>query len=317
MLKESHTSEFIYTYAYHGDERELCQLEMRSFFGMDSSSNILKCSTPIDPTRSPFMKERMEVMYEGDSLDDILKQVENINLFESTFKVTCMNDSDLDTTKKLHLEERRKIEREIGLVIEGEPDFKQPDQAFAVVTLDGRWYFGKYQKSEAVWFRHIKKPRSYSTALSTRVARAVANIAVPNPQGIRAIDPCCGIGTVLVEALSMGIDIVGRDINPLVTTGSRENIAHFGYQGDVTLGPIADVSTNYDVAIIDMPYNLFTHITPEEQHSILQHARRFAKKVVVITIESIDEMIEDVGFKITDRCVAKKGTFTREIIICV
>ena len=57
--------------------------------------------------------------------------------------------------------------------------------------------------------------------------------------------------------------------------------------------------------------------TPEEQHSILQHARRFAKKVVVITIESIDEMIENVGFKITDRCVAKEAAFTREIIICV
>ena len=108
LLKESHTPEFIYTYAYHGDERDLCQLEMRSFFGMDSSSNILKCSTPIDPTRSPFMKERIEVMYEGDSLDDILKQVENINLFESTFKVTCINDSDLDTTKKFDLEKRRK-----------------------------------------------------------------------------------------------------------------------------------------------------------------------------------------------------------------
>ncbi|GAA3334615.1 hypothetical protein GCM10020331_103270 [Ectobacillus funiculus] len=72
-----------------------------------------------------------------------------------------------------------------------------------------------------------KKPHSYSTSLSTRVARAVANIAVPDPTGIKAIDPCCGIGTVLVEALSMGINIVGSDINPLVLPGARENIAHF------------------------------------------------------------------------------------------
>ena len=125
----------------------------------------------------------------------------------------------------------------------------------------------------------------YSTALSTRDARAVANIAVPNPSGVRVIDPCCGIGTVLVEALSMGIDIVGRDINPLVVGGSRENIAYFGLEGVVTLGPISDVVENYDVAIIDMPYNLFTHITADEQLDIVKQARRFAKKVVIVTIK--------------------------------
>lgn len=97
----------------------------------------------------------------------------------------------------------------------------------------------------------------YSTALSTRVARAVANIAIPHPKGVRAIDPCCGIGTVLVEALSMGINIVGRDINPRVVLGSRKNIAHFELEGTVEIGPIAEVVDDYDVAIIDMPYNLY------------------------------------------------------------
>src|SRR6185369_6412097 len=96
-----------------------------------------------------------------------------------------------------------------------------PERVFGIVIIGGRWYFGTYMESEAVWFHHVKKPRSYSTSLSTRVARAVANIAVPNPDGVKAIDPCCGIGTVVVEALSMGIDIVGRDINPLVVIGSR------------------------------------------------------------------------------------------------
>jgi tRNA G10 N-methylase Trm11 len=115
----------------------------------------------------------------------------------------------------------------------------------------------------------------------------------------------------------MGINIVGRDINPLVTSGSRENIAHFGLEGDVMTGPISDVSKSYDVAIIDMPYNLYTHATPEDQLSILKHARRFAKKVVVITIESIDDMIEKAGFEISDRGVARKGLFTRHIIVCV
>ena len=168
---------------------------------------------------------------------------------------------------KYHLVNGGRLSVRLAFKSDGEPDLNHPDLIFGLVTLGGRWYFGIYHKSESVWLHHLKKPREYSTALSTRVARAIANIAVPNPKGIQAIDPCCGIGTVLVEALSMGIDIVGRDINPLVTSGSRENVAHFGYTCDVTVGPISEVTKNYDVAIIDMPYNLVTYVTPDYSSS--------------------------------------------------
>jgi len=310
------TGDFIYTYAYTGDEESLCHLEMRSFFEKDTQAKILKSSIEINPSRSPFMKERIQVIFDGDELSDILKQVEDVNMLDSTFKVIFVKINDLAATEKVEYQQKREIERKIGLIIEGEADVHHPDITFGLVPFEGRWYFGKYLKNEAVWLHHLKKPREYSTALSTRVARAVANIAVPNPEGVRAIDPCCGIGTVLVEALSMGIDIVGRDINPLVVLGSRENIAHFGLSGDVDLGPIAEVTSNYDSTIIDMPYNLYTHATPEDQLSILKHARPFSKKLVVVTIETIDHMIEEAGFHIIDRCVAKKGIFSREVLVC-
>ena len=308
---------FIYTYTQHTDEHDLCMLEMRSFFGFDVTSTVLRSSIEINPSRSAFMKERLEILYEGNSLEEISQQVEQYDLGESTFRVVSLNTTDLDTTKKIGHPERRKIEREIGLRVNGTPDLvNSPANTFGIVLLDGKWYFGKHVESESVWFLHQKKPHMYSTALSTRVARAVANIAVPHPEGVRAIDPCCGIGTVLVEALSMGINIVGRDINPRVVLGSRKNIAHFELEGSVEIGPIAEVVDDYDVAIIDMPYNLFTHITPEDQLEILKEARRFTKKVIVVTIETIDHMVEEAGFVITDRCVAKKGHFIRQVLVC-
>lgn len=316
MNQPTRTNEFIYTYAYTPDEEDLCHLEMRSFFGIDTRMKILKSNLEIEPSRSPFMKERIDILFDGNELSDILKQVEAIKMGDSTFKVIFVKINDLVSSEKVEYDQKRQIEREIGMIIEGDADVHQPDFTFGLVPFEGRWYFGKYVKSEAVWLHHLKKPREYSTALSTRVARAVANIAVPEPEGIKAIDPCCGIGTVLVEALSMGIDIVGRDINPLVVLGSRENIAHFGLSGDVDLGPIAEVQEQYDATIIDMPYNLYTHATPEDQLSILKHARPFSKKLVVVTIENIDHMIESAGFTITDRCTAKKGIFSREILVC-
>ncbi|MDQ0428764.1 tRNA G10 N-methylase Trm11 [Planomicrobium stackebrandtii] len=316
MNRLTATGDYIYTYAYTNDEKALCQLEMRSFFGKDTSEKIVKSGVAIDPSRSPFIKERVELYFEGDTLQDILEQTGEVDMADATFKVIFLKINGLSELDQVDYLGKRDVERQIGSAITGEADVHQPDVTFGLIPFEGRWYFGRYLQSEPVWFKHMKKPREYSTALSTRVARAVANIAVPQPEGVKAIDPCCGIGTVLVEALSMGIDIVGRDINPLVVDGSRENIAHFGLAGEVALGPIAEVEDEYDVAIIDMPYNLYTHATPADQLAILKDAHPFTEKLLVVTIEKMDHMIEEAGFVVTDRCVAKKGLFLREILVC-
>ncbi|MFJ7406092.1 MULTISPECIES: TRM11 family SAM-dependent methyltransferase [unclassified Lysinibacillus] len=307
---------YIYTYVHHVDEYDLCRMEMRAFFNLDSEANFIISNVEVDPSRSPFIEERLEVLYEENSIDNIKKLVKHFIIDAKTYKVVCLNTFDIGNTKKIAQPERRLLERELGLLIEGEPDLDYPEVVFGVILIDGKWYFGIHSKSESIWRKHLHKPHSYSTALSTRVARAVANIAVPHPQKIRAIDPCCGIGTVIIEALSMGMTIEGRDINPLVCKGSRENIAYFGLQGKITLGPISEVTEHYDVAIIDLPYNLFTHSSREDQFEIVKHARRIAEQVVIVTIETIDDLLADAGLVIVDRCIAKKQRFLRQILLC-
>ena len=93
--------QFIYTYVRHGDEYDLCKLEMRSFFGFDSASNVLLADVEVNPSRSPFMKERLEVLYEADSWDSLVQQVGRLDVQGTTFKVGCMNTMDLDSTKKI------------------------------------------------------------------------------------------------------------------------------------------------------------------------------------------------------------------------
>lgn len=95
MNNHSKTPACIYTYAFREEERALCYLEMRSFFGTESHVNILKSDVKIDPSRSAFIKERVEVMYEGDDLESILKQVEQIDLAGATFKVIFVKINDL------------------------------------------------------------------------------------------------------------------------------------------------------------------------------------------------------------------------------
>lgn len=305
---------YLYTYACSPEEEPLCQMEMRSLFGCEAGPYVILSKKKIEPERSPFIRERIEVMFEGDTYHSLAEQAKNLVIGEETFKVLLIKDNDLEV--RLSLQKRRSIEREIGLSIQGVAELEHPTHLFAVIPYKGVWYFGRYKKGEAVWLKHQQKPREYSTALSTRMARAVVNIAVPKVEGTKVIDPCCGIGTVLIEALSMGMDITGRDIKPLPAIGARENIAYFGYECDVRKGPIEEVAEHYDSAIIDLPYNLCHTASPEEQLSILIHANRIADRIVVVTGEPIDAMIEQAGLIIMDRCEAKKPGFTREILLC-
>ncbi|MGG1593561.1 TRM11 family SAM-dependent methyltransferase [Terribacillus saccharophilus] len=311
-------NEYLYVYTMGLEERSLCRLEQRMLFGQETD-NLIKSTRMVEPSRSPFIKGRLSILYYGDSIEEIVKQVSQIELDNKTFKVVYIKINDLPKNQKIEFEDQRVIEKEVGWNIIGEAEMRNPDVLFGIIPFQGRWYFGSYLDSESVWLHHAKKPQEYSTALSTRLARAVVNIAAPDPAGVSIIDPCCGIGTVLVEALSMGVAINGADRNPLAVKGARENIAHFNYHGEVVVQDIAEQEGHYDIAIVDMPYNLYSSATVEEQYTIIKHARRIADRVVILTIEDMDEMILKAGFTILDRCVANKGLkalFSRQVIVC-
>ncbi|MBP1157602.1 MULTISPECIES: RNA methyltransferase [unclassified Paenibacillus] len=301
----------LYTYACHEDERTLCRMELSALFGTELREGWLESPLDINVSRSPFVKVRINILYEGHSPQEIAERVGELELNGATFKIIFV-----ETDGRLEYSGRRAVEREVGARVRGRADVRNPEVVFALANPGGRWLFGIYAKNEAVWLKHNDKPQHYSTALSTRVARAVANIAVPHPEGRKAIDPCCGIGTVLVEALSMGIDIVGFDINPLAVRGARVNLAHFGMPNIVGLSGIGDVSGSYDAAIVDLPYNLCSRISEEEQLALLGHARRLAGTAVLITTETVDHLIGQAGFTIADRCFIKKGSFVRQVMVC-
>lgn len=308
--------QYIYTYVYQINEVDLCLLEQRTFFGTCTTDNVIISDVKIDPTRSPYMRERVEVIAQSENVEDLAQIMSKLDVPEETFKVVCLNDSAFGNTDKIGQKKRQQFERLVAQDIQSEPDLDNPARIFALFNYDGIWYVGDYVKSVSMWLHHLHKPQGYSTALSTRDARAIANIAVPFPENIRAIDPCCGIGTVVIEALSMNINIVGRDISALVCVGARKNIEHFGYSTSITLGPIQEVEEAYDVAIIDLPYNVFTAATREDQYVIIENARRIAKRVVIVTIESVDDILQEVGLTVIDRGTAKKQAFKRDILLC-
>ncbi|AZK48281.1 RNA methyltransferase [Paenibacillus lentus] len=304
---------YIYIYACHDNERRLCEMELEALFGQrPGSAGYVETTRQIDLSRSPFISSRMDILFTGDSLDSIAAQVAELRLNDRTFKVICMKRGDLRT-----YEEQRDIERQIGGRIRGKAEMRRPDITFGLISIRGHWSIGIFHEAEPVWLRHKNKPRNYSTGLSTPVARALVNIAVPDPHAVKVIDPCCGMGNVMVEALSMGIDIVGRDINSLAVRGAKMNLRHFGYDdGRVILGDLNEVNEPYDAAIVDMPYNLCSVLSPEERQQMLGSIERFSQRAVIVSTEPLEEELTRSGLMIRDYGTVRKSSFIRHIWLC-
>lgn len=305
----------MYTYARHEDEEELCELELRSLFGQSAyiGEGVVSASTDIAVTvnRSPFFKRRLEVQLEAETLPELTAKLPAISLGNDSFKV-LYTDGD----ERFLYEEQREVERLIGASMRGKADMRNPVRRFGIMRFEGKWLFGLCEDSESIWLKHQRKPQNYSTALPTRAARAIVNIAAGgSPAEKELIDPCCGMGTVLIEALSMGIKIAGLDINPLAVRGARVNLAHYGYPDVVRLGDMREEQRRYDAAIVDMPYNLCSVLTGVEGLEMLHAVRKMASRAVIVTTEEVTDQLKKASLRTIECTLLRKGSFTRYISV--
>jgi tRNA G10 N-methylase Trm11 len=311
--KTSTNSESLYFYIinYPAYEKSLCTMELKYLFNITPEKNYFLTSDYIKPSRSVFIKQCISIIYTASTLEDIINQIINNKVSYDNFKVSYINIEE-----DIEFSERRKIEYKVGFNILGDADVHNPKVLLGITKINGKWLFGELTENKSIWTRHNKKPYSYCNAITVRTARALVNLAVGNNTNFRIIDPCCGIGTVVIEALSMGINITGYEINPLIASNAKKNIKYFGYNDTIKNGDMHCITEKYDAAIIDLPYGLFTPVTLEQQLAIIKTTRRIADKAVIVSLINMEEHFINCGFKIVDRCHVSKGTFKRYITIC-
>lgn len=308
------TNVYIYPYACHENDRGLCEMEFRSLFRhTPKDEQYMETDVMIAPDRSPFISLRLDVMFRETSLESIVNKIREYQVQPAgTFKVTYIKNGD-----KLTYDDQRTVERTLGACILGKADMKQPSVKYGVMLSRGHWSFGTCVEAESVWLQHKHKPQNYSTGLTSAAARALVNIAVPDPTGITSIDPCCGMGNVLIEALSMGIDMKGMDINPLAIRGARINLQHFGYDAEaVRIGDMKQIREYYDAAILDMPYALCSILPQEERLAMLTSLRRFSSRSVIISSQLLEHDLAKAGLRVADACHYTKGAFVRNVWLC-
>jgi tRNA (guanine10-N2)-dimethyltransferase len=130
------------------------------------------------------------------------------------------------------------LEKEIGARINesakwARVDLETPDVLFfTIITNDTALFCLSIEEIEEKGFGQRRpglRPFFHPSSMHPRLARAMVNLSRVRP-GSRFLDPFCGSGGILLEAGMIGCELVGVDIDPVMSNGSKENLRALGIQ---------------------------------------------------------------------------------------
>lgn len=159
---------------------------------------------------------------------------------------------------------------------------------------------------------HTAKPCHVSTSLEARMARALVNLVVP-PAGA-LIDPCCGTGSILLEANALGLTTCGADSNRKMVRMAQRNLQHFGYAPHVEYADARVWPRTADALVTDLPYGRQLASAEASIPDILAHGASLAPLAVFVAGADIREALTAAGYgAIEVYRVVKTNGFTRYV----
>lgn len=304
---------YFYLLNYPPIEKDLCKIEMKALFDKSNEDKYIFSDKYITPSTSPFIKEMISIIYTGDTVEEIVDYIERDTLQSNDFKVVFLK---FDINEACN-DERMKSLITLGGAITGIPDLHNPKEIFGVTKINNKWIFGVFSKNNFNWHRFDIKPFSYSTSLSVKLARSLCNIASKGDNNCSIVDPCCGIGTVVLNGLDLGLNIRGFELLDKVACNARENLDYFGYERDTILKKdMHTINNHFNVAILDLPYGIFTATTANEQKALIRKCGEISDKLLLVSSFDMTETLMECNFVISDDCIVTKSNFKRYIYIC-
>jgi len=147
---------------------------------------------------------------------------------EEDEKVEYVEDALKQKFKKEKLKAQVKHSSDVIKMQEGEDfEFIKADVEFFLYRFGIKSFFGIVEQSysyKEIKSRDMQKPvRREALAISPRLAKIVINLSQVE-EGQFLADPFCGIGVIVQEAVLMGINCFGADIDLSAIEGARKNL---------------------------------------------------------------------------------------------
>jgi tRNA G10 N-methylase Trm11 len=270
------------------------------------TDGLVICKTLDNISRAAYLTTGMRLIAQGETLDALSAEVQRLSFTADRFHIGC---ADLTTQGYLH---QRNAILTIADSIKGLPDLDNPLHRFLIIMRDDGLYLGEIQaESTRSYQKHDSKPYRTSSSLPSQLARAMVNMAYP---ARTILDPCCGTGSILLEACALGLTASGMDCNPRMVGMSRRNLQSYGYQAAVQLGDARQCTYPAEAVVTDLPYGRTLAQDEENIREILHQMAGQASLGIYMTEQDITPWLEEAGYRnISVYRVQKRPGMTRRL----
>ena len=258
----------------------------------------------VDPSRTAYAAYVAELIWLGDSTDGLLAHLAASPVEAPHFAIDARKFPSKGGP------DRQALCGEVGRYIVGRPRLDAPEHEFALVIDQGHVLFGRVlARNTTDWHERVHKPFSFSASLEPRVARAAVNLVASPGQAI--IDPCCGSGTIVIEAASIGVRAAGFDLSWEMPGRAGLNARHFSLEAVFGVGDARSLAGEFDAVVTNLPYDVFCSVPPEFYEDALRNLRRLAPRAAVFAGRDLSPEAERSGLRVERIAVQQTRSFRR------
>lgn len=230
-------------YFFLGNTPDLSKLELKTLFSGEFTQihkEIVAYQDEVDLSVLPKLGGTMKVATQVAQIPQKELMSQLISLIEnSENKNIALTDYlGLDLGKAVFHEIKSKVQRSIRFVaMDTNPHelvmlahqhvlelniLPVPDSIDQVTLAKTTWIYDAedwVSRDRSKPYRDIKRGM-----LPPKLARIIANLATSGKSGLTLADPFCGTGTVLMEGLMLGCNVIGSDTNEEAIKGAKSNL---------------------------------------------------------------------------------------------
>jgi tRNA (guanine10-N2)-dimethyltransferase len=256
--------------------------------------------------RSAYLRFGASLLAYGRTLEDLVDRITCLNLDAEAFRIEVHHlPGAVDT-------QARSVVLAVANGLRGvRPNLAAPKHRFVVlVRSDGFWFGELLAEAERSWRRHAARPWVLSCSLPSRLSRALVNLAA-GPNDI-LLNPCCGAGSILLDAASIGATGYGIDWNARMVEISRTNLGFFGYAAEVRLADACRWTHRGTVVVADLPYDRNCRTTERNVRGIIAQALTLAPRALFVAAADLSPWLLRAGYRrLGVYCIREKADFAR------
>jgi tRNA G10 N-methylase Trm11 len=275
--------------------------------GKPDSHGIASCRTLEYIFRAAYINAGLHCLAEDTTLEGLTSKIAQMSFEATDFRIEFLR---LSEEIKVHQFEAIIT---VANAIKAFPNLENPQHRFLLMVREDSFLFGEFlEESDHSYQRHDAKPWRTSSSLPSRLSRALVNLVSPPAQSI--LDPCCGTGSILLEAQALGLTAYGADWNPRMVGMTRKNLAYFGYTAEVKLMNACEYELTADAIVTDLPYGRFLKKDDEMIKNILRHASHLAPTAVYVAGNDISAWLVEAGYQDVEVFrITRSSRFTRYV----